>query len=526
PPPVDGIAGVACVDWASDFGIVPDGLGGYLFEGERIVFANGPTFDPFLSFNDEVLRDNVTFQRFLFVTQQTGGTGDELYRKMTAIVRWSPPNGFPREVRQVTFASAFEAPPSPILDGNIDFSGGEVSIRGFVGGTSGWWDMSHERPLLVDGTFMEGPSAHVRATSDYVSATDVVVSSPASEWVWSDPLTGFRSRIAANSFELASDDDFGTAAPPAAPDAFAQSVASWLAPGITPFPPNYALIGREWAEGGVPDHTQVASAVSRAQDPLDGLPHAELAAEGPGRFGIATVEYDPGMVGFYGEAIGSYAFLPYYHGSASNGTALEYDAVVDRFSTTDATRKITGQFDLRSEQVNLLVDEVYNTIDNKFLGWIRITMPSLSSTFVAGEAALPPTIASGNVRIQVWDSSGLGSYVDLLSPTDLDTIGGSLVIVDSSSPLLMTANLAPVGHPDLYYEVSIEELVVNGPVSSRTTYAAGATATVQVEFPPVVTGTVHYYVEDTVMGRVLFDYEMTFRLPGVTGSAAYINPDL
>lgn len=526
PPPVDGTAGVACPDWATEFGVVPDGMGGYLFEGERIVFTNGVTFDPFLRFTDQVVRDNVNFDRFLFVTQQTDAAGNELYRKMTAIVQWKPPNGYPREVRQVTFASAFEAPPSPILDANIDFTGGAVAIEGVVAGTSGWLDMAQERPLLVSGSFVEGPSSHVRATSDYVSAVHVEVSSPASEWVWEDPLTGFRSRVAADSFELNSDDDFGTAAPPAAADVFTRALSTWQAPGVTPFPPNYVLIGREWSEGGTPNYTEVTSAVARAKDPFDGLPHAELSVEGPGRLGIATIEYDPAMSVFYGEALGTYAFLPYYHGATASGSALTYEAVIDRFSTTDVSRKISGKLGLESEMVNLLVDEVYYKFDNKFMGWLQITMPSLSASFAAGEAALAPTLTSGEVQIEFWNPDGSGEYEDLLGKTNLDSISGSLIVVDPSSPFLMTTSIAPAGHPDLYYEVVIEELVVNGPVSSRTTYAGGATATVQVEFPPVVSGTIHYYVQDTVMGRVLFDYEMTFHLAGVTGSAAYINPDL
>ncbi len=526
PPPADGTAGVACVDWAAEFGVVSDGAGGYLFEGERIVFTNGPTFDPFLRFHDEVVRDNVRFDRFLFVTQQTDAAGDEQYRKITAVVQWNPPNGYPRETRQVTYASAFEAPPSPILDANIDFTGGDVAIEGLVAGTSGWWDVAQQRPLLIGGSFMEGPSGHLRATSDYVSAAHIDVSSPASEWVWDDPLTGFRSRVAADTFVLASDDDFGTTAPPVAPDVFAQALATWQAPGVTPFPPNYVLIGREWSEGGTPDYTEVSTAIARTQDPADELPYAELIVEGPGRFGIATVEYDAAMSGFYGEAIGSYAFLPYYHGAATNGNSLVYGGAIDRFSTTDASRKISGQLDVASEKVNLLVDEVYYNVDNKFLGWLQITVPSLSASFAAGEAALAPTVTSGDIRIEVWDPSGGGKYDDLLAATDLDTIGGSLIVVDPATPFLMTTSITPAGHPDLYYEVLIEELIINGPVSARTTYAAGATATVQVEYPPVVSGTIHYYVEDTVMGRVLFDYEMTFHLPGATGSAAYINPDL
>ena len=38
-------------------------------------------------------------------------TGDERYRKITAVVQWDPPNGFRREIRQVTYAfTVFDRP--------------------------------------------------------------------------------------------------------------------------------------------------------------------------------------------------------------------------------------------------------------------------------------------------------------------------------------------------------------------------------------------------------------------------------
>ena len=42
--------------------------GNYTFDGEEIVFANGVTFDPFLTFTETVTRDDVDFERFLFVS--------------------------------------------------------------------------------------------------------------------------------------------------------------------------------------------------------------------------------------------------------------------------------------------------------------------------------------------------------------------------------------------------------------------------------------------------------------------------
>ena len=81
-------------------------------------------------------------------------------------------------------------------------------------------------------------------------------------------------------------------------------------------------------------------------------------------------------------------------------------------------------------------------------------------------------------------------------------------------------------NPSIFVQVTIEELNVNSPVVNKTLYAAGATESAQVQVPSIATGTIHYYVEDTSVGRVLFDYTMTFELPGVDASAAYINPDL
>ncbi len=404
PVPSDGVAGVACADWATEFGVVPDGLGGYLFEGERIVFANGPTFDPFLSFNDQQERDNVAYDRFLFVTQQTDAAGEERFRKITAIVQWDPPQGFRREVRQVTYASEFEAPPSPILDANIDFFGGTVSLTGFVGGTSGWSDPAYERPLLQDGTFLSGPTAHARVTSDYVASADIEVSSPSSEWVWQGSPDAFRSRVDASVFVHLSDDDYSTSAPPSPPDRFNVDLARWVAPGVVPSPPNYLLIGAEAADGSASSNTEVIRAIARVQDPTDGLPLVNLETDGPGAFGIYTSEYNSSMSDVYGESIGTYSFIPIYQGAFASGPALRYSTSIDRYSEKELSQRVDTTFDLEAQQVLFLYDGITARTDSTFRGWMLIDLPPVTGTLSAGRrwrpashSAISPS-ASGTSR--------------------------------------------------------------------------------------------------------------------------------
>ena len=87
--------------------------GNYAFDGEEIVFANGATFDPFLSFVESVSRDDVDFERFLFVASVRDDPLDpatERMRRITAVVRWIAPNGFAEEIRLVTFVAEFTEP--------------------------------------------------------------------------------------------------------------------------------------------------------------------------------------------------------------------------------------------------------------------------------------------------------------------------------------------------------------------------------------------------------------------------------
>lgn len=522
PVPVDGVAGVGCADWAAEFGIVSDGAGGWLFEGERIVFANGPTFDPFLSFHDQQIRDNVTYNRFLFVTQQTDAVGEERYRKITAIVQWTPPNGFPRQVRQVTYASAFEAPPSPVLDANIDFSTAAMEFEGFMGGTSGWLDPAAERPLLLNGTFLNGLTAHARAVSDYVSEADIEVSSPASEWVWATPL---RTRIDSDVFTLTSDDDFGTSAPPSPADVFNQPLARWTAPGVVPFPPDHQLFGLEGTESGNADNSEVITAIAHAQDASDDLPLVSLEVAGPNALYAGTPEYGAALAAMYGEGIGSYDFIPVGIGMQTNGNAYDLTAAIDRFSTTDASRRVDASFTLDAEEYVFFNDTVYAKVDPQYTGWIRIAVPSVSGTLSAGEAALAPSLTTGDIEIQVWDDPA-GNYVTVFGPVDYASLSGVTAVVPPFTTLPMGSTVGIGNWPDIEITVTIEELNVNGPLVDHTTYMGGAIETATIQFPSIVTGTLRYQVFDVTMGRMLFDYALGIQLPGVDASAAYINPDL
>ena len=107
--------------------------GNYAFDGEEIVFANGATFDPFLSFVESASRDDVDFERFLFVASVRDDPLDpatERMRRITAVVRWIEPNGFAEEIRLVTFVAEFTEPSQPFIMGEISFDGGFVSVRG------------------------------------------------------------------------------------------------------------------------------------------------------------------------------------------------------------------------------------------------------------------------------------------------------------------------------------------------------------------------------------------------------------
>jgi type II secretory pathway pseudopilin PulG len=529
PVPADGIAGVACGDWATEFGVTPDGLGGYLFEGETIVFANGDTFDPFLSFTETLNRDGVDYQRFMFVSKQTDAAGDEMYRKITAIVQWTPPSGFRREVRQVTFASAFETPPSPILDANVEFNGGRVNLIGTVAGTE-------SRANLITGSFFEAPAASIRARSDYVSSALVEGRSPASEWVFESALAPFEVRDKFNHDALlhVSDDDFSTTAPVAPANITNYGLAAWR-----PLDFINSLAGDEVTGALAPSNSTVLLATAKAKDTSDELPYAEVSMESADEFFIGTWEY-LFVADVLGEAVGAWPFFPVMYGQSSSGPALTFDGTIDRYSATASSRKISSSFSLDPQEIHFFYDWVYKSNHPQFRGWLRVTLPSVTGTAEAGEAALPPTLSAGNVEIDYWDTSSdkyepLSDLTGDPTPTvaegtasivDLDALSSSYTFDTTVLPALGDALTSDAdGLPNLEYIVTIDSLSLNSLLETTETYPAGAIAGAQSGLSTIGTGTLHYFVRDTKAGIVLFDYDLTFELPGVSATTAYIDPE-
>ncbi|MDR9452200.1 MAG: hypothetical protein RI637_13400, partial [Acidimicrobiia bacterium] len=109
--------------------------GNWQFGGEEIVFVNGATFDPFLSFHDQQTRDNTPFDRYLFVTSVRSDPADpatERFRRITAVVEWATATGIRHDVRLSTLMSPFTEPSQPLIHGEVTLDGGYLSLSGNV----------------------------------------------------------------------------------------------------------------------------------------------------------------------------------------------------------------------------------------------------------------------------------------------------------------------------------------------------------------------------------------------------------
>ncbi|MFQ5967205.1 MAG: hypothetical protein ACE5MI_06295 [Acidimicrobiia bacterium] len=274
PPAGDG---VGCATWTADpysLTIATDTDGDYTFEGEKVVFLNpASTFDPFLSFHSSVTRDNQDFERFLFVSSVVDGGGSERFRRVTAVVQWTAHSGFRKEVRQVTYASAFDEPAQPFLYGSVDYDGGFVTVsgtqpqgRGMVEGTSDWSDPSDARPDLI--ATVEFPDAQVDAVTDYVSGAFSLVQGTVGDYDWSDGKTATIGReVAAKR----ADDDFGSAPPLNDPPTIT-SLAAWEVD--EPAPHDYWT--REETDDGCCADAVTFNGQAWSQYTTDDLPYAVL----------------------------------------------------------------------------------------------------------------------------------------------------------------------------------------------------------------------------------------------------------
>jgi hypothetical protein len=372
PPAADGVDGVGCPTWTAtpyNLSISTDSDGDYTFEGEKVVFLNpASTFDPFLSFHSQLERDNQVFDRFLFVTSVVDGSGSEQWRRITAVVQWDPQTGFRREIRQVTYASAFEEPSQPFLNGSIDYDGGSVTVsgsaagnRGVVEGTSDWLDPADVRPDLVET--VEFPDAQLSAVTDYVSGATAIVEGTVGDLDWSD---GTKSTVGGELLDKRADDDYGSA--PALNDPLSlQSLSAWEINLAAP----HDFVTREETDDGSSSDQATFSAQAWTQYTADSLPYSSLD--------ISSAEATPGYFTEY-SGVGYAAEATYF---------LKGDGVPEAsLSTTAPTATTLPNYDSsRDSDPGLL---------------LQISSLGLSET--------------DPLKYQVWST---GDSVNLDGPTDL-----------------------------------------------------------------------------------------------------------
>jgi type II secretory pathway pseudopilin PulG len=285
--------GVGCPTWTSDLGVSTILVGSqnqYTFEGDVVTFLNeDQTFDPFLQFHQQVTRDNTVFDRFLFVTSLRSDPADsttERFRKLTAVVQWTPPSGFRKEVRHVTYVSPFEEPSQPFLQGTIIFDGGFVEVSGMVEGTSDFDNAAAARPFLNLAT-VEFPDAQVSAVTDYISGAAVLGEGTVGETRWADNHTTVDVAVvsggSATQYEKRADDEFGSAAPLDDPSTGLKSFDSWY---ITSNAAPHDFLADEETDPPPPHFADQASVEGEAwtqynptgvNPKVDGLPFARLS---------------------------------------------------------------------------------------------------------------------------------------------------------------------------------------------------------------------------------------------------------
>lgn len=529
-PAAASVDGVACSEWAGEFGVSVDGDGDYTFEGQKIIFVNPTaTFDPFLSFHDRVTRDGTQFDRFLFVTQSVDGGGDPTFRKVTAIVQWTPPSGFRREVRQVSYVSEFEAPAQPVMTADVIYRGGSFELSGLVPGTASWLNPLITRPPLDAGTHVVLPGAQLSAWSDYVSGSSASVQGIEADFVWVD---GYSQALPEETYAKRADDDFSSTIPLNDPFVPNVPLASWFLFDGFASNPLHDLIGQETADAVTPDHVEF-SGEALSQEATDVLPYAELNVQSSGVVLVGFLEYrDDGPRNLqvqYRKAaqdlgltadltLESYGFALVNYGP-EDGAALSYVGTVDRYETNPATRRIDTTLRWRSQSLYLFADDVYLAESGAagYQGWIQINTPALDADLHAGAVASPSNLSAGNLSINEWDPVAL-SY-QTVAVVNLDTITTPVPV-----SFVITYSIPGTSlHPQLDYTITAD-LEVNPMVGPNVTTDGSATVEVTMQVPAMVSGSIRYQVYDRIWQADLYDLAFSFETGGFDASSSYVIP--
>jgi type II secretory pathway pseudopilin PulG len=545
--PSDPPQGVGCSLFVTEFASEIAASGStYEFGGEPIVFATGATFDPFLSFHQQVIRDNTVFDRYLFITSVRSDNSDpatEKYRRITAVVRWSASNGHRREVRLSSYVSPFTEPSQPFISAESSLDGGYGQVEGRVTGMQGWGlphDGSEDESILASL-----PSMRLTATSDYVSVGEARLEGASAYWIGAGPdgLIGSPSlddvRLATsdqNVINLFADDDGTSSAPLSYP-----LIAQVDLPRMDTT--QDAVRIQESAGPLVKNHTAVPiPGGAAAVDPADDLPNASLSVVGAGQTSMSRTEDwsgDPAQAYVdKGDPLlsTSYAFTFFRYGDHDQASSLEWSGESDRQDDpATGLRKARAEFDWKGEEIDLLDDEVLAALAPAFRGWAVVSLPRVSNggalaPLEAGEyySALTPQIGvkSGDVTIDLWNGS---SYTQIFSSyEDIPNCSSETLPVDEE----LTTSTA--GMPQLHYRVS-GSVTVNGMcVGTTQQYSTGEVRSNTVSAANIVTGTLTYRVVDVIGAEefgdedlaTLYDFTLTFSAGGVQATAVYINPEL
>lgn len=527
--------------------------GNWEFGGEEIVFVNGATFDPFLSFHDNQTRDNTSFDRYLFVTSVRSDPVDpatERFRRLTAIVEWQTSAGLRHDVRLSTIMSPFTEPSQPLIHGEVTFDGGSLSVGGDVDGTLAW--VGNGRGLLESSfVFADGFAS---ATSDYVSAEVVRSAATSGQVKYAGPDDIFDTAddviFSPNPIDVSrtADDDAVSVAPLDDTNAI-----------VTPLPPPFQITGPYPNDFTVADLSNLIAPEApeywaelwteynpTALDPkVDGLPYVSYGLQSADRTNAGFIEYaDPAVRTMYelrfGDTLDSpfYEFAFFARGHDSIGPALEYAANVDRYnSPATGEREVRIDYNWAAEPMYLFTDSVGRLEDPTYRGWIIIETPEVFGIDMAAgqSAARPPNLStSGDVVIQLWDPStgkyttaysgfgAVGSCSALPAPDEITIDDGS------GGPLVW--DITPSGDPQLHYEIQ-GSILIRRPCHDYTEDLFLDVSEARVQATNMVTGGISFRIVDTVIDAdplldgTIYDVDLAFDLGGVGITSLYIDPE-
>jgi hypothetical protein len=551
-----------------------NGAGNYAFDGEEIVFANGATFDPFLSFSEVVTRGGANYTRYLFVTSIRDDQTDvstESARRILAVVRWEAPNGLPEEIRLATIVTEFTEPSQPYIHGEIDFDGGTVTVRGsdahcggdpacgaYAPGTGSWAGALVQRDEFTANLF--AADGFVSATSDYVS-NGISRANGASAEVRKAGVDGLLntadddlSAVDESQVLVVVDDDASSLPDRNEPYVAPVSPATFDASGTPPYDLLIAdlqddadldlLSDPERDNGSVQSEAWVEHDTDPGADVVDGLPYAALDFDTAETTRIGFLEYaEPNARVYYAGLLGSslgrghYEFTLARFGDDAFDPAVNHDGSVDRFDDTSGNRQVHADATWTAERLYLLADTIQTEQPSRgdFEGWLMADLPTLatSASVQAGEAAgTTPGITVGtDLKVYFWDAaaakyelafSGYSAMACDTSTTisfaDVAVIGGPQTYTTSSS-----------GHPRVRFEVD-GEFTVRKFCAAYDLDALGNVAGSYVQSQGFLTGTMTYkatdeLVEAAIGDGVLFDLELDFDAGGVDATTLFYDPN-